>query len=214
MLKAARAALLPVLRTQQLRAASTASGRSTLEALVAAVKNPELIPTKALSKFAWLDQDRRKVEEVKAWEASCTPLTQADRPVVPLNKYLYNIKLGDEDAVSPAVRTVLSLQTGNSAQRVLAEKRAAMAAWARRPGDSGSTEVQVAILTVRINNLHRHFKKHTKDKHTRRGLEALTVQRRKLLQYMKRVDFPMYRRIVLTLGLQPVRDSKKPKLAR
>jgi small subunit ribosomal protein S15 len=88
--------------------------------------------------------------------------------------------------VSPAVRTVLSITNANNEQLKDAEKRAARLAWQRRPGDSGSTEVQVAALTVRINNLHEHFKKHTKDKHGRRGLEALTVRRRKLLQYCKR----------------------------
>jgi small subunit ribosomal protein S15 len=95
-------------------------------------------------------------------------------------------QIEDEDAVSPAVRTVLSINNANNEQLKDAEKRAARLAWQRRPGDSGSTEVQVAALTVRINNLHEHFKKHTKDKHGRRGLEALTVRRRKLLQYCKR----------------------------
>jgi small subunit ribosomal protein S15 len=111
--------------------------------------------------------------------------TIADAPPSPPPPPPLPPQIEDEEAISPAVRTVLSLATGSNSDVVLARKRAAIAAWSRRPGDSGSTEVQVAALTVRIDNLHGHFRTHKKDKHSRRGLEALTVQRRKLLQYLK-----------------------------
>eukprot|EP00612_Vaucheria_litorea_P004456 CAMPEP_0171465678 /NCGR_PEP_ID=MMETSP0945-20130129/8683_1 /TAXON_ID=109269 /ORGANISM="Vaucheria litorea, Strain CCMP2940" /LENGTH=244 /DNA_ID=CAMNT_0011993379 /DNA_START=21 /DNA_END=755 /DNA_ORIENTATION=- len=180
-----------------------------LEELVSAIKNPDSIPDRAISKFSWIDKDRATVEKWKAWEKANVPLTAADRPVKPVNAYIHNIKIGDDDEVSEAVRTVLSLKSANNGERIKAEKRAAREAWERRPGDSGSSEVQVASLTVRIENLHRHFKANHKDKHSRRGFEGIIVRRRKLLQYMKRKDFPMYRKMVLTLGLMPVRDSNK-----
>lgn len=69
-------------------------------------------------------------------------------------------------------------------------------------GDTGSTDVQVALLTQRINELTGHFKTHTKDHHGRRGLLKLVGQRRRLLDYMKRRDADRYRQIIERLGLR------------
>ncbi len=71
-----------------------------------------------------------------------------------------------------------------------------------REGDSGSTEVQVALLTERINQLTEHFKSHTHDHHSRRGLLKLVGQRRRLLQYLSNNDVNRYRQLIARLGLR------------
>ena len=69
-------------------------------------------------------------------------------------------------------------------------------------GDTGSPEVQVALLTHRINDLTEHFKVHKKDHHGRRGLLKLVGRRRRLLQYVKRQDVERYRTLIQRLGLR------------
>jgi small subunit ribosomal protein S15 len=69
-------------------------------------------------------------------------------------------------------------------------------------GDTGSPEVQVALLTKRINELTDHFKTHTKDNHSRRGLLKLVSQRRSLLDYLKRRDINRYHDLIARLGLR------------
>jgi len=71
-----------------------------------------------------------------------------------------------------------------------------------KPGDTGSPEVQVAILTERIKNLTDHMNQHKKDFHTRRGLITMVAQRRKLLDYLKRKEVPRYEKIIKELGLR------------
>ena len=73
---------------------------------------------------------------------------------------------------------------------------------ATKAGDTGSPEVQVAILSERINNLTEHFKTHVKDNHSRRGLLKLVSQRRQLLDYVKRRDEPRYRSLIERLGIR------------
>ncbi|WP_395377883.1 30S ribosomal protein S15 [Marinicella sp. W31] len=68
--------------------------------------------------------------------------------------------------------------------------------------DTGSPEVQVALLTARIENLTTHFKVHGKDKHSRRGLIKMINQRRKLLAYVKRQDVERYQNLIKRLGLR------------
>jgi small subunit ribosomal protein S15 len=72
----------------------------------------------------------------------------------------------------------------------------------RARGDTGSPEVQVALLTARINELTEHFKTHVKDFHSRRGLLRLVSRRRKLLDYLKRADTDKYRSLLDRLGLR------------
>lgn len=74
--------------------------------------------------------------------------------------------------------------------------------YGRVPNDSGSPEVQVAILTERITNLTGHFKTHAKDNHSRRGLLKLVSQRRKLLDYVKGKDEERYRTLIGRLGIR------------
>lgn len=73
---------------------------------------------------------------------------------------------------------------------------------ARTAGDTGSPEVQVAILTSRINTLQGHFKAHHKDNHSRRGLLTMVNKRRSLLDYLKRKDVDRYNALIAKLGLR------------
>ncbi len=73
---------------------------------------------------------------------------------------------------------------------------------ARTEGDTGSPEVQIALLTQRIRDLTEHLKTHKKDHHTRRGLLKLVGQRRRLLGYLKKTDIERYRDIVAKLGIR------------
>jgi small subunit ribosomal protein S15 len=73
---------------------------------------------------------------------------------------------------------------------------------ARKKGDTGSPEVQVALLTERINHLTAHFEKHVKDHHSRRGLLMMVSNRRRLLDYLKRVNAALYEKLIVELNLR------------
>ena len=74
--------------------------------------------------------------------------------------------------------------------------------YATKTNDTGSPEIQVAILTERINNLTRHFRTHKKDLHSRRGLLKMVSRRRRLLDYLKRSDQERYATVIKRLGLR------------
>ena len=82
------------------------------------------------------------------------------------------------------------------------EKTAIMAEYATHEGDTGSPEVQIAVLTKRINDLIEHLKVHKKDHHSRRGLLKMVGHRRNLLNYLAKKDINRYRAIVEKLGLR------------
>ena len=83
------------------------------------------------------------------------------------------------------------------------EKKAAiMAEYARTEGDTGSPEVQVAVLTARINELTAHLQENPKDFHSRRGMMKMIGQRRGLLDYLKRKDIERYRTLIARLGIR------------
>ena len=85
----------------------------------------------------------------------------------------------------------------------LTEKKAAVVTkFQRHEGDTGSPEVQIALLTGRIAELTEHFKVHVKDHHSRRGLLKLVGQRRRMLDYLKRLGVDRYRKIVADLNLR------------
>ena len=88
----------------------------------------------------------------------------------------------------------MSVTVAQKAQIVSDHQRAA--------GDTGSPEVQVALLTARINGLTDHFKSNVKDHHSRRGLLKMVSQRRKLLDYLKSTDSDKYRKLIERLGLR------------
>ena len=81
-------------------------------------------------------------------------------------------------------------------------KEALIKDYATTAGDTGSPEVQVAILTSRINTLTEHFKTHVKDNHSRRGLLMMVNKRRTLLAYLKKVDVERYNALIQKLGLR------------
>ncbi|MDE0521724.1 MAG: 30S ribosomal protein S15 [Boseongicola sp.] len=82
------------------------------------------------------------------------------------------------------------------------EKARVIKEYGTKEGDTGSPEVQVAILSSRITTLTEHFKTHKKDNHSRRGLLKLVAQRRKLLDYVKRKDESRYQDLIQRLGLR------------
>ena len=83
-----------------------------------------------------------------------------------------------------------------------AEKQAIMKEYATHEGDTGSPEVQIAVLTKRINDLTEHLKEHHKDHHSRRGLLKMVGKRRALLAYLKDTDIESYRNLIERLGLR------------
>ena len=86
---------------------------------------------------------------------------------------------------------------------ITAERKAALIKdYALKAGDTGSPEVQVAVLSERIANLTEHFKSHGKDNHSRRGLLKMVSQRRSLLDYVKKVDEQRYKSLIERLGLR------------
>ena len=82
------------------------------------------------------------------------------------------------------------------------EKTEIMKAYALHEGDTGSPEVQIAVLTKRINDLTEHLKTHKKDHHSRRGLLKMVGHRRNLLAYLQKVDIERYRAIIEKLGIR------------
>lgn len=82
------------------------------------------------------------------------------------------------------------------------EKNKVIAEYATHEGDTGSPEVQIAILTKRINDLTEHLKTHKKDHHSRRGLLKMVGQRRNLLNYVMKKDIERYRSIIARLGIR------------
>ena len=82
------------------------------------------------------------------------------------------------------------------------DKAAIVAKFARAAGDTGSPEVQVALLSAQIDDLQGHFKQHKHDHHSRRGLIRMVNQRRTLLDYLKRKDVSRYTALIQTLGLR------------
>jgi small subunit ribosomal protein S15 len=88
----------------------------------------------------------------------------------------------------------MSITTGRKAEVIKS--------FALKAGDTGSPEVQVAILSERINNLTEHFKTHTKDNHSRRGLLKLVSQRRQLLDYIKKSDEARYKNLIERLNIR------------
>lgn len=82
------------------------------------------------------------------------------------------------------------------------QKKGVIDAYAKHEGDTGSPEVQIALLTARIQDLTGHFKEHKKDFHSRQGLLKLVGRRRNLLNYLRKTDVTRYRSIIERLGLR------------
>jgi len=82
------------------------------------------------------------------------------------------------------------------------EKKEVIAQFKRHEKDTGSPDVQIALLTERINHLTEHFKVHKKDFHSRRGLLKMVGERRRHLDYLKKIDLDRYRSLIESLGLR------------
>lgn len=82
------------------------------------------------------------------------------------------------------------------------KKRVIVQEWAKHDKDTGSTEVQIALLTARIREITEHLKAHPKDVHSRYGLTKLVSRRKKLLKYLRRTDFQKYQEVLRKLGLR------------
>ncbi|TGK31060.1 30S ribosomal protein S15 [Leptospira gomenensis] len=81
-------------------------------------------------------------------------------------------------------------------------KKQIISNFARKAGDTGSTEVQIALIDARIKELNEHFKSHKKDFHSKTGLLRLVSKRKKLLDYLKRTELDRYKKLIETLGLR------------
>jgi small subunit ribosomal protein S15 len=107
------------------------------------------------------------------------------------------------DDIPAAARAAEATLTEESPMSITPDvKEALIKEYATKAGDTGSPEVQVAILTSRINTLTEHFKTHVKDNHSRRGLLKLVSQRRKLLDYVKGKDEARYQSLIGRLGIR------------
>lgn len=82
------------------------------------------------------------------------------------------------------------------------EKTAIMKEYATKEGDTGSPEVQIAVLTAQINRLTEHFKEHKHDYHSQRGLMKMVGRRKNMLAYLKRTDLERYKTLIARLGLR------------
>jgi small subunit ribosomal protein S15 len=103
----------------------------------------------------------------------------------------------------PGLARQINTEPKDMTMSITAERKSALVKeYATKPNDTGSPEVQVAILTERINNLTGHFKSHTKDNHSRRGLLKLVSQRRSLLDYLKGKEEARYRTLIEKLGIR------------
>lgn len=106
-------------------------------------------------------------------------------------------------AVGPAVQGMRSRTKVITLATALPQsKQEIVEKFARHPGDTGSPEVQVALITARVTHLTEHLKGHKQDHHSRRGLLMLVGQRRRLLNYLRNKDIDRYRALISELGLR------------
>ncbi len=103
--------------------------------------------------------------------------------------------------MSPKVKKMFHLVNASTSELAKVQKAKAMELFQIRPGDTGSSAVQIVALSNRIQQVQKHVSTHRKDHSGKRGLNALYVKRRKMLDYLERKDFDTYRTVVNALGL-------------
>ncbi|KAI9918207.1 hypothetical protein PsorP6_013304 [Peronosclerospora sorghi] len=125
------------------------------------------------------------------------------------NTYRFGLKLDDikpeneeQEATLGRLKAVLSLRNAPQHELNKAQVAKAIEIFQRFPGDTGSSEVQIAVLTQKILRSTAHAQSHKKDHHSRRGLIAMVEKRRKLLKYLRRKDLDKYYAVVAALGLR------------
>mmetsp|Transcript_18105 Transcript_18105/g.17475 ORF Transcript_18105/g.17475 Transcript_18105/m.17475 type:complete len:240 (-) Transcript_18105:112-831(-) len=162
-------------------------------------KSPNYIP-KDTPMINAISREERLAESVAFDKDSSTKiklkLQSQEEQAKPLR-----FRFSPELEMSDKVRKLLDLTNGCQSEVVKAQKAKGMELFQLREGDTGSSAVQVIALTTRIQQLQTHFATHKKDKSGKRGLDALYVRRRKVLDYMEKKEFDSYRRVVKTLGL-------------
>jgi len=103
--------------------------------------------------------------------------------------------------MSPKVKQMFHLSNASTSEVAKVQKAKAMELFQLRPGDTGSSAVQIVALTNRIQQMQKHISTHRKDYSGKRGLDAMYVKRRKMLDYLERKDIDTYRTVVNALGL-------------
>ncbi|KAJ0399525.1 hypothetical protein P43SY_006225 [Pythium insidiosum] len=148
--------------------------------------------------------------------AAAAPSTRAISYVAPPpvdkeKSYRFGLQLDDAEFTKAAgldgaaleqLKAVLSLSNASQRELNQAQVQKAIETFQRFPGDTGSSEVQIAVLTQKILRCTEHAKANKKDHHSRRGLIAMVEKRRKLLKYLRRKDLQKYRAVVSALGLR------------
>ena len=129
-----------------------------------------------------------------------TPFECLERP-----KYRYGMTDEEVAELDETGRSILSLDTAARAERRQADITAAIRKCERFPGDTGSSEVQVAVLSVKIRYLAEHLAVNKKDKHSRRGFVKMTEHRKKLLLHLRRSNFDTYKKIIHMFQIRDVK---------
>ncbi|DBA03777.1 TPA: hypothetical protein N0F65_005667 [Lagenidium giganteum] len=147
-----------------------------------------------------------------ARQASAVPAVRAISYVAPPlvtreNTFRFGLNLDDPSLAQDSpelnqLKAVLSLENASQRELNKAQIAKAIETFQRFPGDTGSSEVQIAVLTQKILRSTAHAQGHKKDHHSRRGLIAMVEKRRKLLKYLRREDLQKYRAVVAALGLR------------
>lgn len=143
-------------------------------------------------------------------EADLSPIRRRQADTADVDTNLANYMTGFEHAIDEvgddAMQKMYSLDHASSRQLVKAKIAQAITEFQEKPGDTGSTQVQVAVLHAKIVSLSEHCNANRQDKHSRRGLENMMEKRRKLLQYLKRKNFAKYNDVIKRLKLRPVEN--------
>ena len=119
-------------------------------------------------------------------------------------KFKYGIKEEDIKTFDDRARRCLDLANASKSENVQHTLDQVVREFQRFEGDTGSSEVQVAVLTVKINNLMDHMREHQKDYHTRHGLDKMVSKRRKLLKHLRKNNFDAYKRVLHRFGLRDI----------
>ncbi len=106
------------------------------------------------------------------------------------------------ESLTPQPATIISFPPGKVLQTRMRAAEEIVSEFGQHESDTGSAEVQVALLTQRINHLTEHLREHSHDHHSRRGLLMMVGKRRRLLNYLRRQDVERYRRLIAKLGLR------------
>lgn len=135
--------------------------------------------------------------------ASCPLPISRDFAYMRRNERLAPVQTGRSWTTSrPTATKILQFERIEKMSITVERKAELVKEYATKDGDTGSAEVQIAILTERIVNLTEHFKEHKKDNHSRRGLLKLVSHRRSLLDYLKKKDEGRYRTLISSLGIR------------